>query len=250
MQSSETALTWLAIDFSEDEVNGITEKLAVRFKLAETKDEFKKVFEEAQEKLKNGPPPPKANVDADDDDEYEDEETADDDQSDDSDNTMFEKICELKEVVSENTEAPLGTAVLKILYDEDVYGARIIALKVNDANGEVNEDEIYLCNHLIAIQTNVDVNEADKRCTWSGLDFSADPPRYRKFVAIFSSDGDGEEAQMEFVSIFQEGKELAEQSEILEQPHAGHAGSLNPDEIYYGQGMWPDRVTNNDDAAA
>merc|ERR1719225_532432 len=121
MQSSDTALTWLAIDFSEDEVNGMTEKLAVRFKLAETKDEFKKVFEEAQEKLKNGPPPPKANVDADDDDEYEDEETADDDQSDDSDNTMFEKICELKEVVSENTEAPLGTAVLKILYDEDVY---------------------------------------------------------------------------------------------------------------------------------
>ena len=188
-----------------------------------------------------------ANVDADDDDEYEDEETADDDQSDDSDNTMFEKICELKEVVSENTEAPLGTAVLKILYDEDVYGARIIALKVNDANGEVNEDELYLCNHLIAIQTNVDVNEADKRCTWSGLDFSADPPRYRKFVAIFSPDNDGEEAQMEFVSIFQEGKELAEQSEILEQPHAG---SLNPDDIYYGQGMWPDRVTNNDDAAA
>lgn len=70
------------------------------------------------------------NADADDDDDYEDEETADDDQSDDSDNTMFEKICELKEVVSENTEATLGKAVLKILYDEDVYGARIIALKV------------------------------------------------------------------------------------------------------------------------
>lgn len=53
---------------------------------------------------------------------------------------------------------------------------------------------------------------------------------------------------MEFVSIFQEGKDLAEQSEILEQPHAG---SLNPDDIYYGQGMWPDRVTNNaDDATA
>ena len=56
MQSSETALTWLAIDFSEDEINGITEKLAVRFKLAETKDEFKKVFEESQDKLKNPPP--------------------------------------------------------------------------------------------------------------------------------------------------------------------------------------------------
>ena len=157
---------------------------------------------------------------------------------------MFEKICELKEVVSENVEATLGKAVLKILYDEDVYGARIIALKVTDANGEVpNEDEIYLCNHLIAIQTSVDVDETNKRCTWSGLDFSADPPQYRKFVAIFSSDSDGDDAQMEFVSIFQEGKELAEQSEILEQPLAGN---LNPDDIYYGQGLWPDRVSHND----
>jgi hypothetical protein len=112
---------------------------------------------------------------------------------------MFEKICELKEVISENTEATLGKAVLKILYDEDVYGARIIALKLNEANGEVNEDEIYLCNHLIAIQTNVDVNEAEKCCTWSGLDFSVDPPRYRKFVAIFSADSDGDDAQVNFL---------------------------------------------------
>ena len=42
------------------------------------------------------------------------------------------------------------------------------------------------------------------------------------------------DAQMEFVSIFQEGKELADQSEILEQPAAG--GSLNPETLYYGQG--------------
>ena len=39
---------------------------------------------------------------------------------------------------------------------------------------------------------------------------------------------------MEFVSIFQEGKELADQSEILEQPAAGV--SLNPETLYYGQG--------------
>ena len=121
---------------------------------------------------------------------------------------MFEKICELKEVISENTEATLGKAVLKILYDEDVYGARIIALKLNEANGEVNEDEIYLCNHLIAIQTNVDVNEAEKCCTWSGLDFSVDPPRYRKFVAIFSGDSDGDDAQVNFLFAKKFGKFL------------------------------------------
>ena len=101
-------------------------------------------------------------------------------------------------------------------------------------NGEVNEDEVYLCNHLIACQTNLDVDEGRNRCTWSGFDFSVDPPRYRKFVAVFTGHGD-EDAQSEFVSIFQEGKDLAEQSEILEQPPLG-GGSLNPEEIYYGQG--------------
>ena len=169
------------------------------------------------------------------DDEYEDEETADDDQSDDSDNTMFERECDLIEIDADNTEMPLGLCALKILYDEDVYGARIMASKVTEMNnGEVNEDEVYLCNHLIAIQTNLEVDEEKNRCTWSGLDFSVDPPRYRKFVAAFVDHGDAD-AQSEFVSIFQEGKDLAEQSEILEQPPLG-GGSLNPEEIYYGQG--------------
>ena len=38
---------------------------------------------------------------------------------------------------------------------------------------------------------------------------------------------------MDFVTIFQEGKELAEQSEILEQPISG-SSLENPDEMYYG----------------
>lgn len=174
-----------------------------------------------------------AGAEEDEDGDYEDEETADDDQSDDSDNTMFERVCDLKEIIGEKgIEVSLGTVVLKILYDEDVYGARISALKVTP---DGNDDEVYLCNHLIAIQTNVEVDETNRRCIWSGLDFSVDPPRYRKFVAIFPEpESDGEDAQMEFVAVFQEGKDLAEQSEILEQPLAGD--SLNPAELYYGQG--------------
>lgn len=142
---------------------------------------------------------------------------------------MFERTCDMLEVIGDNEqrkEVPLGKALLRIVYDEDVYGARIIASKIND-------DENYLLNHLIAIQTNVEVGEENRRCTWSGLDFSVDPPRYRKFVAIFS-DSDGEEdPQVEFVAIFQEGKDLAEQSEILEQPMSG---SINPEDMYYGVG--------------
>ena len=49
--SSETALTWFAMDFT-DGPSGKLEKLAVKFKLAETKDDFKKAFESAQAKLK------------------------------------------------------------------------------------------------------------------------------------------------------------------------------------------------------
>ena len=41
------------MDYSEDEANGLPEKLAVKFKLAETKDEFKRVFEDAQSKIGN-----------------------------------------------------------------------------------------------------------------------------------------------------------------------------------------------------
>jgi hypothetical protein len=59
--SSETALTWLAMDCSEDP-SGQLEKLAVKFKLAETKEEFKKAFETAQANLKAAPRTPSAIV--------------------------------------------------------------------------------------------------------------------------------------------------------------------------------------------
>ena len=128
-----------------------------------------------------------------DDEDYDDddEETGDDDQSDDTNNTMFERECDLRELTEQGQEASLGRVFLRILYDEDVYGARIVASKFSEAaNGEVNDDEVYLCNHLIAMQTNLDVDEEKKTCSWSGLDFSVDPPRYRKFLATFLEEAD------------------------------------------------------------
>ena len=63
---------------------------------------------------------------------------------------------------------------------------------------------------------------------------SDDPPTYRTFVADFStSDGGQEDAQSDFVSVFNEGKEYAEQGEILEQPVNA---DINPEELYYGEG--------------
>ena len=104
---------------------------------------------------------------------------------------MFERECDLRELTGDGKEASLGRVYLRILYDEDVYGARIVASKFSEeANGEMNEDEVYLCNHLIAMQTNLDVDEEKKKCSWSGLDFSVDPPRYRKFLATFFEESD------------------------------------------------------------
>ena len=54
------------------------------------------------------------------------------------------------------------------------------------------------------------------RCSWSAFDFSDDPPTYRTFAAEFSqSESTADEAQAEFVSVFQEGKELAEEVNLI-----------------------------------
>ena len=71
----------------------------------------------------------------------------------------------------------------------EVNGARIVAHK----------DDQEACNHLIAMQTEVDV--VQEKCSWSALDFSIDPPTYRSFVAVF----DSEDTMKDFIKCF-EGK--------------------------------------------
>ena len=55
MFSSDTAVCYFAQDFADEEQK--TEHLAVKFKLKETKDDFKAKFEECQRSLKGGDPP-------------------------------------------------------------------------------------------------------------------------------------------------------------------------------------------------
>merc|ERR1712096_83279 len=244
LSSSETALCWYAVDYAEGEPK--TEQLAVKFKLVETKSDFKAVFEAAQEEMRQrnqgvvnvnedcqeevGNPNTnqssresqtaihRATEDVDrQNEEYDDEEdddNEDDDEDSDSSN-MFERQCTLLER-EENVETSLGQVDLRILYDDDVFGARITAYSEGtDGNGA------EVCNHLIAMQTTLDTStptggNGTFRCSWSALDFSVDPPKYRSFVAIF----DSTDTFQEFKDTFYEGKELAEQSEILEQPEA------------------------------
>ena len=167
----------------------------------------------------------------------EEDSGEEDDDDEDEDESMFERICDLYEI-RDGSEISLGRVNLKIVYDDDVYGARIIAVLADSVvNGSSEEDDSsddFICNHIIAMQTVLNVDSGNQSCSWSAFDFSANP-RYRNFKASFKNYGDdADEVQVEFASVFNEGKELAEQSEILEQPAS--AGNLNPEEMYYGQG--------------
>ena len=60
--SSTTALCYYAMDFADEELH--LEHLAVRFKLEETRDEFKKIFEQCQEELRKKGTPVKSDTPA------------------------------------------------------------------------------------------------------------------------------------------------------------------------------------------
>ena len=116
----------------------------------------------------------------------QEEEDGEDDE-DEEENIMYERECTLHEVPKDgdaSSAKSLGDVVLKIVYDDDVYGARIVAHSEEEEQGD---EEGMVCNHLIAMQTNL---ETEGGCVWSALDFSHDPPAYRQFKATFKNDDD------------------------------------------------------------
>ena len=86
-----------------------------------------------------------------------------------------------------------GEVDLKIVYDDDVYGARILA----ELPTAAADDEGIVCNHLIAMQTVL----AEDRLEWSALDFSSEPPTQRTFRVEFEDVG----VSSEFKDMFAEG---------------------------------------------
>merc|ERR1712048_1362584 len=174
LSNSETAWCWYAMDFSEGhEETGSMEQLAVRFKGKDTAEEFKSKFEECQDNIGNSTLEAHGETvseevedkEGDDDEEYEEEEDEEEDY-DNGETIMFHNNGTL--YVKHSTEGFISQGVvdLKIVYDDDVYGARILA----ELPTASSEEESMVCNHLIAMQTNlVDMQ-------WSALDFSTDPP--------------------------------------------------------------------------
>lgn len=101
---------------------------------------------------------------------------------------MFERECELF-VDTDDQPTTITPVVLRIIYDDDVYGARIVAERTSKDNGAEDGDDWTVCNHLVAIQTNFS-SETETSAKWSALDFSIDPPSYRSFEAHFKSEQD------------------------------------------------------------
>merc|ERR1712130_979378 len=103
--------------------------------------------------------------------------------------------------------------------DYGVYGARILA-EVPTASAE---DDGVVGNHSIAMQTEL----GDQEIEWTAFDFSTEPPSQKTFKVEF----DDSSVSNEFRDMFAEGKDLAEQSEILET-----IDEQDPSQFYYGQG--------------
>ncbi|XP_023348327.1 RANBP2-like and GRIP domain-containing protein 5/6 isoform X4 [Eurytemora carolleeae] len=235
LASSETAWCWFAMDYGEGCEEGSLDKLAVRFKTKDTAVEFKSKFEECQREIKSGPSPAVVESgkdrtetsttgtdetqkyqteDGDEDESYYDEE------DDEGDNTpMFEAEAELMVREEGKGWSSPTQVILRIMYDEDVFGARIIGRDV-----EAEDDQPDLCDHVIAMQ-----NILEDDLSWTALDYASEDPVRKTFKVSFNS----RDIINDFKDTFAQGKEFAEQCEILE---TGPGEELDPSQAYYGVG--------------
>ena len=107
-----------------------------------------------------------------------------------------------------------GVVDLKIVYDDDVYGARILAVTPTASNA-TDEDDGLVCNHIIAMQVTtiilllsmsllilfIQTSLGDQHLEWSAFDFSTDPPSQKTFKVEFED----QSVDSEFRDMFAEG---------------------------------------------
>ncbi|XP_076322044.1 E3 SUMO-protein ligase RanBP2-like [Tachypleus tridentatus] len=105
----------------------------------------------------------------------------------------------------------LGVGPLRVLYDDSVFGARV---QMHNDQGDL------LCDHIIAVQTCL--RSEQTKAFWAAIDMSMDPPIKRQYQAVFSSPKSLED----FCIVFEEGKQLAVQAEILEKDEGTLSSNL------------------------
>ncbi|XP_071172819.1 E3 SUMO-protein ligase RanBP2-like [Mytilus edulis] len=258
LPTSETSWCWVGQDFSDNEP--VIEQLAIKFKTIELAQQFKQVIDTCQNEIRKQnstatekgdadikpttvvaqpeesrtvvaqpiesrtvvtqPEDAMKNVIEEQAKVEEDEEEDDDDYTTDEDEEeiLFDK--RIKFFSKEEDWKAVGLGTIKVIYDEDVNGNRIM-VELDNKN--------VVCNHLVTKELNMSIDKKD--CYWSPIDFSTDEPVRRHFRSQFSS----EQAAQEFQKVFEEGRQLAQESEISERdiatfpheitfPHA-HGGS-------------------------
>ncbi|XP_067013935.2 E3 SUMO-protein ligase RanBP2 [Anabrus simplex] len=215
LSTSDRTWCWGGMNYAEEEA--CVEQLAVRFKLPEIAQEFyNKVCEAVQdvssrvntglviESVRSAVSSETDEEDLEDVEDEEDDEEEDDDEYDGIERSiMFEKRATLstKQPNDQNWNT-LGQGDLRVIYDQDYFAARIVLEA--DGTGKL------LCNNLIASNTELEVKK--KNCTWSALDYTEETPVQRIFMARFSS----ETAALEFEQTVMEGREIANQSSIMD----------------------------------
>merc|ERR1719167_1163319 len=158
LASSETAWCWYAMDFSEgNEESGTLEHLAVRFKHKDVAEDFKEKFETCQSDINLSATESPVKLTSKDENEHQYEQNEayegyddEDDYDENEESVMFHQTAILY-VKNDDTEEFMsqGEVDLRIVYDDDVYGARILA---EGPTSDADEDNT-ICNHLIAMQT-------------------------------------------------------------------------------------------------
>lgn len=148
LKTSDTTWIWSGMNYVDE--NLVAENLAIKFKNQELAKEFKNAIDRAQEELRE-----RRRVNEEfgnhfegyqDENEDEDDD-GDEDEDDDPHSMMFERPAAL--ICGENGSwKGLGTGQIKMLYDSDIFGARIV---FESTTGEI------LCSTVISIETEMEV---------------------------------------------------------------------------------------------
>ena len=153
LHSSDRAWMWAGVNHAEEPY--VVEELAVKFKNPELAIQFKEAVDKAKEDIRqrqeaSGQSRVLSESEVG---EYyeEDQEGDEDDEEDDDDeqSVIFAGQCELMAFQGNNWQT-IGEGLLKIVYDSDIYGAKIVL--ENETTGEI------ISNTVISMETSMEVS--------------------------------------------------------------------------------------------
>ncbi|KAK0080119.1 hypothetical protein PV325_000425 [Microctonus aethiopoides] len=207
LKTSDRSWMWAGMNYTDDQYE--IEKLAVKFKSPELAIEFKNAIDKAQNELcerqNNSQSLDRSEIE-----EYRNYRVEDDagegeNDEDEQDSLMFERQAVLSYLDNDdNTWKTFGPGQLKMVYDSDIFGARIIFEVIP---GELSSSSV------ITVESQVEIDGCD--CTWTAIDCLVDSPIRRTFKASFTMVNHAQEMYINF----KDGHECAKQADISESAY-------------------------------